>query len=142
MEILPGVTLNSQILMTDKDGKQLEHNIQLSDIITGFTLTSKNGNVLASDGKIMEHDDIVSRIILKRPRGRPRNSDIVTQFGVNRKNKVNNIYLKNRYHTDPEFREKCKQRRRDHYAQSLLGKDMKRVSDSIQFQSNYNSDSD
>jgi hypothetical protein len=51
----------------------------------------------------------------KRTRGRPRNSLIVTHDGENRKYKVNTIYLKNKYHTDPVFREKCKQRRRDKY---------------------------
>ncbi len=70
----------------------------------------------ASDNlKKVIDDDLV---IPPKKRGRPRNNLIKTEDGENRKSKVNNIYLKNRYRDDPVFREKCKLRRRYQYALS------------------------
>ena len=58
--------------------------------------------------------------INKRKVGRPRNESIQTNDTDNRKSKVNIMYLRNRYNTDEEFRNKCKQKRRINYLKSKL----------------------
>lgn len=50
----------------------------------------------------------------KKSVGRPR-KNIIVPDGINRKSKVNVEYLKNRYKTDPEFNQKCKERAHMYY---------------------------
>jgi len=65
---------------------------------------------LRKRGRPRKHRDIsADPPVPKRKRGRPKTVDVEVKEGEKRSSKVSEKYLKERYHSDEDFKEKCKQ---------------------------------